>query len=275
MKDLLFKTWNLFRKHPILWVPYIAAELLAIGLWRLRGLAEKEIFRWFTTRHSALGDFVTPNLDHATLAKASLAYAPVGFVTMFIVVFLFVIAMVATAQMVNAVARDQRPELNKSLNGIASRWPEILKFAFKFLFTWLLLFSVTVWILAVLVNEMHQSELPTSLWVSSIEAIFITFCMARFLTPAVIRLLRSPNLEPVSVMVRRLGTILALLVISIEGLLGIITQPVDARLMIDIPAVREAVILLTKLAVNIPYVLLFIGLALLAVNFSGVGKSED
>ena len=194
---------------------------------------------------------------------------------MFIVVFLFVIAMVATAQMVNAVARDQRPELNKSLNGIASRWPEILKFAFKFLFTWLLLFSVTVWILAVLVNEMHQSELPTSLWVSSIEAIFITFCMARFLTPAVIRLLRSPNLEPVSVMVRRLGTILALLVISIEGLLGIITQPVDARLMIDIPAVREAVILLTKLAVNIPYVLLFIGLALLAVNFSGVGKSED
>ena len=76
-------------------------------------------------------------------------------------------------------------------------------------------------------------------------------------------------------MARRLGTILALLVISIEGLLGIITQPVDARLMIDIPAVQEAVILLTKLAVNIPYVLLFIGLALLAVNFSGVGKSED
>lgn len=274
MKDLWRKTWNLFREYPILWVPYLAAELLAIGLWQLRGMVEKVIFQWFTTRHSALGNSVTPNLDHAALAKASLAYAPIGFATIFFVVCLFVIAMVATAQMVNAVASDQRPELNKSLNGIVSRWTKILTFAFKFLFAWLIFFAVSVWLLAVLVNMMHQSELPTSLWVSSIEATCVTVCLAWFLTPAAIRLLRSPDPEPVSTIVRRQGTILALLVISIEGLLGIIAQPVDARLMTDMPAEREAVILLTKLAVNLPFVMLFIGLALLAVNFSGESTSQ-
>jgi hypothetical protein len=274
MKGLWRKTWNLFREYPILWLPYLGAELMAIGLWQLRGMVEKVIFQWFTTRHSVLGNFETSNLDHATLAKASLAYAPIGFATIFIVVCLFVIAMVASAQLVNADVSVQRSCLNTSLKGIASRWHKILMFAFKFLFTWFILFAVSIWLLAVLLDMMHQSELPASLWASSIEATCVTVCLAWFLTPAAIRLLRSPNPEPVSIMVRRQGTILTLLVSSIEGLLGILAQPVDARLMTDIPVEREAVTLLTKLAVNLPDVLLFIGLALLAVNFSGESTSQ-
>ena len=105
MQKLCGKVVELLRKHPILWLPYIAADLLAIFLWHLRRLAEKRILHWFTTGHSALeGDI------RAALAKASIAYAPIGIVAIVAVVSLFVGALVATAVIVDSIEREQRPD---------------------------------------------------------------------------------------------------------------------------------------------------------------------
>src|SRR4051812_24582450 len=121
---------QLLRKHPILWLPYIAADLLAICLWRLRGVAERGIFHWFTTGRSALGgDIALPR--HDSMAKASLAYAPIAITTITAVVWLFVAALFATGAMVDSIEREQRPDARELLSGLAAHWRRILLFALR------------------------------------------------------------------------------------------------------------------------------------------------
>jgi uncharacterized membrane protein len=136
MQKLCSRVAELLRKHPILWLPYIAADLLAICLWRLRGLAEKGIFHWFTTSHSVLGgDIALPRHDSATLARVSITYAPIGFATIIAVVSLFITALWATNDIVDSIEREQRPDAREILSKLAAQWRRILLFALRFLIT--------------------------------------------------------------------------------------------------------------------------------------------
>jgi hypothetical protein len=265
MKEVLRKSLELFRKHPVLWVPYLAAELLAIWQWHQRGELEKAIFRWFSTSHSALGGEIVAGISNrANLARASMAYAPIGFMTMYSVICLFTVAMVTTAEMVNAVRRGERATLGASFKGVAARWPGILKFSFKFLLAFLVLMGTSICLLLLWAKTTQAGEIPTALWVTSLEGTLLSGCLAWLLTPAAIQLLRVPNQEPTSIEVTWRGATLAVLATAATSVLAILAQQVQKGMLIDTVAEREMVSLLIKVAVNLPDALLFISLALLA-----------
>src|SRR3569833_1560817 len=136
MRLLCIKMAELLRKHPTLWLPYVAADFLAICLWRLRGVAERGIFRWFTTGHSVLGGEVPlPPHDSAALAKASIAYAPIGIISIIAVVWLFVAALVATSFIVDTIRREQSLDKAEILGHVAAHWRPIIFFSLRFLIT--------------------------------------------------------------------------------------------------------------------------------------------
>ena len=89
MQKLCGKVAELLRKNPILWLPYITADLLASCLWQLRGLAQKDIVHWFTMGHSASGgDGASPGHDYSALIRALPAYLTIGVFTIVVVVCL-------------------------------------------------------------------------------------------------------------------------------------------------------------------------------------------
>jgi len=93
-------------------LPYLVAELLSIGLWQLRGQAQKSIIHWFTTGHSVLGGNISmPLHDNAALPRG-LSLPPYWIYTIVTVVCLFVAALVATAAMVAANRTEGRLDGN-------------------------------------------------------------------------------------------------------------------------------------------------------------------
>jgi hypothetical protein len=276
MKKLWRKTAELFRMHPVLWTPYVAAELLAICLWRLRGVAEKGIFRWFLTRHSVLGgDIAVPNTDHAALARASIAYAPIGLATIFVVVFVFVVALVVTASLVDAIGREQTPDLRELLAGLVPRWRRILLFSLVFLVAFGVFAAGAAGILFCLLYAVHRPDLLTSaIWPPAFLLVSVG-CPAWLLMPAAIRLLRADKTMVVSVQARNWGTIIAILATEAGVGLGMVLQKAEARIMLDSRWELTVLSALNSILANAPDVLLFIALALLASeNWEEVEKDR-
>lgn len=277
MRNLWRKAAKLLLEFPVLWVPYLAAELLAIGLWRLRGMAEKGIFRWFSTSHSVLGgNMEAPAVDHATLAKASLAYAPIGLATIFVVVSLFVIALVVTAGMVDAIGREENPDARAALAGIAPRCRRILLFSLVFLAAFGFAGAGVLLPAVYLLKVVHRLELAPSTALSFGLAPVVVGCAAWMVTPLAIRLLRAGATGPVSVQIRKRGTIMAILAAEAGIALGVISQKFEAHMMFGSRWEGTALSLLNSILANAPDVLLFIALALLSTECAReMERSED
>src|SRR6476619_177414 len=133
MLEVWRKTLELLRSHPILWLPYIFAELLATFLWRIRTAVAKEVFEWFTTTRTAsvFGIVRTPNLDYRDRIHAAAVYAPVGFAAAFICVCLLIFALVVTSRLLALILFEQEPDLKAALQSATVRWRAILWFSFK------------------------------------------------------------------------------------------------------------------------------------------------
>ena len=262
MQKLCGKVVELLRKHPILWLPYIAADLLAIFLWHLRRLAEKRILHWFTTGHSALeGDI------RAALAKASIAYAPIGIVAIVAVVSLFVGALVATAVIVDSIEREQRPDGRMILAILVARWRRILLFALRFLITVGVLVGGIVGLSYYFLSLAHRQELITSFWFLAGGMLIGVGCTGWLVVPAAIRLVGGAT-ALVSVQTRNQGTILAVLAAEAGAALGFFVPKLEASMLLNWRWENNVLSVFNSIIANAPDELLFIALALLAADLS-------
>jgi hypothetical protein len=275
MQKLCGRVAELLRQHPILWLPYTAADLLAICLWRLRGLAEKGIFHWFTTGHSVLGgDIALPRYDSATLAKASIAYIPIGVTTIVAVVCLFVAALVATTDIVDAFEREQRPDAREILAGLAAQWRRILLFALRFLVTVGVLVGGTAALSFYLLSLAHRQDLLTSFVLLAVGMLIGVGCTAWLVMPATIRLLRGGGTVMVSAHARNQGTILAIIAAEAGAALGFFVPKLEGSMVLNSRWEITALSVFNSVVADAPDALLFIALALLAAEFlrEDVGK---
>jgi hypothetical protein len=278
MQKLCRRIAELLKKHPILWLPYIAAHLLAICLWQLRGLAERGIFHLFTTgySHSVLGgDIAFHHYDSATLARASIAYAPIGIATIVAVVCLFVAALLATANIVDSIEREQRPDAREIFPFLAAYLRRILLFALRFLITFGAFAAATMIPSYYLLYLAHRQDLLTYFWLIDGLILIVVGCTAWLIMPATMRLLGGEAVVQVSAQTRNQGTILAILAVEAGTALGFLVAKLEASILLTSRWEITALSVFNSIIANAPDALLFVALALLAAEFSKESESKN
>jgi MFS family permease len=232
-------------------------------------MAEKGIFRWFSTSRSVLGSVIpAPLSGHAMLARASIVYAPIGFLTIFVVVCLFVVALVVTASMVDAIGREQKPDVRKALAELAPRQWRILLFSLKFLVVFGVATAVVTALSYCLFYAIHRPDHLTSAMLLPVLVLVGVGCAVWLVTPAAIRLLRAYTTGQVLAEARNRGTIIAVLASEAGLALGMIAQRLETPIALNSRWELSAVLGLNSIVANAPDVLVFIALALLAAEYS-------
>ena len=277
MEKLCRGVVKLLKDHPILWLPYIAADLLAIVLWRLRGLAEKGIFHWFTTGHSELGDEIALSRHdyYAALTRASIAYIPIGIATIVAIACLFVAALSSTAAIVNSIERKQRPNERKILASLAVHWRKIILFALRFLITFGV-FAAGIGIPSYyLIYLAHRQNLLTSFRLVAGLMLVVVGCTAWLIMPVTMRLLGGEAAVLMSGKTRNQGAILAVLAVEAGSALGFFVPRLEALMSLNSRWEITALSVLNSVVADLPDAPLFVALALLAAGFSSESASKN
>jgi hypothetical protein len=265
MKELWNRSFDLFRKHFILWVPCTVAGILILAI----GSLEKAEIRWlilhFATQHSALGGDVPVD---PTLARhrAMIFVYSFGFLREFLEVLLYVFAFVATGQMVRMIVEKQGPDMIAALREASPRWRAILLLSFKYL----LILGVIGGILVVLGSSPLTSDRFQQFFLSKAFVFLFALagegCLAWLLAPAAIRLLRTPGGLIISQRERTLVIIFAVATQAASAALDYLVGKGEARVFLYKHWEINAIAVVNTIIINAPQVLLFIGLAVLALG---------
>jgi hypothetical protein len=276
MAGICRKVADLLRKHPILWLPYLAADLLSIGLWQLRGLAQKSIIHWFTTVNSVLGGNVSmPLHDNAALTRGFIAYLPIGITTIVTVVCLFVAALVATAAMVVAIERGQTPDGKTILVSLAADWRMMFLFALRFLITFAVFVGGLIALIFYLLFLTHRQDQLTSFWLQA-GVLSVGVGLSSWLVmPSAICLLVGEAAVPVSTRVRYQGAMLAALTAEAGAVIGFFEPKLEASMLFGSQWEITALHVFNSVIANAPDVVLFVGLALLAIGLSQENDTKE
>jgi hypothetical protein len=257
-------------------LPYLAAELVAICLWRLRELAQSGIIHWFTTGHSALGgEIPLPPRDYSALTRGFIAYLPIAIVTIVAVVWLFVAAFLVTAAMVRSIEREQALDERKILADIATGWHRILLFALKLLVTLGVFFAGTTALLFSLLFIAHRQDLLRSPWMIVAMLPIAVGGSVWTVMPAAMRLLKQEPARLDSIQTRNQGAILAILTSEAGVALGLLTSKLETPMLITSHWEFTALSIINSVIANAPDTILFVALVLLAAGLSTEIESND
>jgi hypothetical protein len=168
--------------------------------------------------------------------------------------------------MVNAIGRQQRPDVRAALAEIAPQWKRILWFSLKFLIAFLVVTAAISYPPIKLSNAAHHPEIAASMFFIPIEVLLVIGCVSWLLIPAAIRLLQAPEVGPITAEDRRRGTIFAILAVAVATALGELFQRAESVMTFTSHTESTVAYLVTALLVNAPDVLLFIALSLLALK---------
>ena len=183
-------------------------------------------------------------------------------------------ALAMTAKLVGMILERQKPDLMIALKGISAEWSEILLFSLKF--------SVVLGMIGAVMILSTSSALISYrlLGIVASKAFVYPVTLALeagagwLLMPATIRLLTAPDAAPVSTESRKLGTILFVLTsaaaLALENLIG----RVEAGVILENQSEVTAVAVFNTVVMNTPEVLLFIALALLALEAKGQATAQ-
>jgi hypothetical protein len=271
MRELFFRAADLLREHPALLLPYVAADLLAILLWRLRGQAEKVIFHWFATGHLVIGiDVATPRLNPEIFARAALTYTPIGIITIVSVLWLFVAALVGTAIMVRSFEDEQSPDAKRALAEVALLWRRILMFALRLLMTAAVFTAGTVGLAYYLLYLAHHREpFFSSFWLIIALMPIGNGCTAWLVLPAAMRLIMGEANVVVSTKTKKLGTIVTVLAMEAGAVIAFLLPTLEERILLNSELTKAIIWVINSIVANSPYALLFIALALLTATSAG------
>jgi len=273
MKELWDRTFELFRRHIVLWVPCSIAGILMIGLVRLEKAEIHWLKRVFGTQHSVLGgDGLSADMAQAQ-HRAMLALYPIGLLKYFLEICVCVVALAATTNLVRMVLNDQRPALTDAVRSVLPRSREVLLFTLKYM-AGLAVFGGALMLLSSspLISDRLQE-------VFFFKTFVIAFglagqaCLAWFLLPAAIRLLRKPGAPIISTDGRKVGTVFSVVSSACIFLLERLVDKAESSLVFEKLWEPYALGVLNTVVINMPQVLLFIAISLLALQEPGQEES--
>jgi hypothetical protein len=266
MKELWARTFETFRRHLILWVPCSAAGVLMLVLGSLQKAEIHWALRHFTTRHSVLGGEVPAYDFNQAQHKAWMIVFPLGLLKDFLEVCLFVVALVMTAKLVGMILEEQRPELIAAVRGTASRWRGILLFSFKYMVIQGLLVEVPLFLGATLLTSARFSEFALSKSLVFTFGLVAEGVLAWLLVPAAIRLSGPEDSPIVASECRKVGVVFAVVTSAASLALGYGIDQAEATIVLDNQWELWSLRVVNTILVNAPDILLFIALALMAVQ---------
>lgn len=195
---------------------------------------------------------------------------PLGVLKSFIEVCCFVVALIATKNLVQMILDNQAPNTTAAMDGVRQRIGEIAQFSMKYM----AVLAVGGGVLVVMGSSPLTSDRIHGIVLSRgsiyLYACVLQACLAWLLLPAAIRLLRPLGNPPVTIEERQRGTVFALSTAICAITLEYLVNKVEANAIFEQPWERSAVAVANILVINMPQVLLFIALTLLARE-----RSED
>jgi len=263
MQALIRKTLKLFASYPVLWLPFVCAELVGIGLDSLQRLTLKPLLTWFATRHTVFGgeDQV---YDQAAQHKAIMASMPLEWGTRYLTFCLSAIALLLTAALVSMILRGQKPDLATAVAEALRAYPRrIAAYALKF---WVL--STLLYALVGQPTSFLFKSLPNvtfAVWnvIWGSETLLILLCSAWIMAPISLALLRPADAVPASPLQRQQARFFSIGITVATFLLSRLLDPPILKLIGNIPY-RRGIFSVTSLPIQLPNVFLLIALALIA-----------
>ncbi len=267
MLEIFRKSFELFRRHLVLWLPCTCAGLLNIAFARLERLGILSLARWMSTStgRSVLGGEVVSTDPSEFQRRALMLARPLGLCREFVDVCLFVGALVVTAKLVRMIVDEQKPEIATALKGTVLKWRGILLFSLKFMLA--MGAMVAIMSFATRFAPMPNRLIPifASKAFTYTAGMVMEGIVAWLLMPTALRLLGMPHDVLISRACRRLATAFVVLA-SLAGF-GVETFVgwAEKGLIFDTRLEYSAISVLNTIMVNAPEVLLFIAISLLAV----------
>ena len=275
MKELWIRTFELFRRHVVLWVPCSMAGVLVLWLGKLERAEIRWFVRVFATQHSVLGGELPP-ADFAQMQhRAMMVTYPSAFLKYLLEVSLFVVALAATKNLVCMILNEQRPDMTGALQRVLPRSREVVLLSLKYIAALAVFGGVLIVIGSSPLTSDRIHELALSKAFLYVSALVGEVCIAWLLLPAAIRLLQPPGTPIVTNAGRRLGTAFAVASSALALLLEYLVGRAENGITFEKPWEGEAIAVMNTIIFNTPQVLLFIALALLAMQTSGEVNTLD
>lgn len=224
------------------------------------------LLRFFANQRSVFGGTV-PSADWSVAQhRTMMVVYPVGTLKDLIEIYLFVAALFTTKELVRMVLKEQRPEINEAVHGIGYRYREVLLFSIKYMAVMAALGAVLMLLASAPLRPDLLRHLLMSKAFISIFALAGECCLAWLLVPAAIRLLRLPGGPPVSAQHRKMGTVFAVATSAVSIALEYLVGRTEATFRPDSSWEGLLVAVVNTVVINAPQVMLFIALALLAIQ---------
>jgi hypothetical protein len=266
------RTVFLFWQYPILWLPVLVADFAAYWLAWLQQLLTHRIVLWIVQSgpHSVLGNIPAPIANQSsTIMKAALLSAPFVWGNYFLRIAFYTVALVITAKLIRN--RSQDPCSSLALSDFKGRIVPVLKFAVRVL----ALFAVAAILFFLLgsIGLLPQPQSSLSSFFTAALIIFFSSAIGWILAPSAIRLLQAQSATPPVPTLKRSGRLYAVIAIAVSTTIAFALQAVT-RTTHGPPLWITCVAVFTSLIAAVPYIRLFIALALLA-NLSSVEQPPD
>jgi hypothetical protein len=237
-----------------------------LWLGRLERAEVRWLVRFFATQHSVLGGEVL-SADFAQVQhRAMMVSYPLAFLKYLLEVSFFVVALATTKDLVCMILNEQRPDMIGVLRSVLLRSREVLVLSLKYIAVLTLFGAAMVVIGSSPLTSDRIHELALSKAFIYVFALAGQACLAWLLLPAAIRLLRPPRTPLITKAGRRLGTAFAVASSGCALLLEYFVGKVESAFTFDKPWESHAIAMMNTAIIDLPQVLLFIALALLALQ---------
>jgi hypothetical protein len=270
MRQIWHHTVHLFWQNPILWLPLIFADLLAFCLGLVQSSLSHEIAARFFEDHSLPGNTPEYSRQATTLIQNQVLAASFGLVTQLLSICLYTLAFLITAQLVRLILQDLSPNLWSAVRSASLHLGAIFSFSLK-LFGWAivsaLLLATPVYFF---IFQNHQRRLMETPLFTHGLALLVAICVAYFITPAAIELLRSPTSQPVPPKVAWQGCGFSIPIVMVSQAIAFCAEIAERSFLsnsiraqpLDVQAIHAIASLLSAF----PYIFLFIALSLITIS---------
>jgi hypothetical protein len=270
MRQIWRNVVHLFWQHPVLWLPLIFADLLAFCLGLVQRSLSHEIAVRFFDDHSVPGNTPEYSRQATNVIPDQLLTASFGLVTQLLSICLYTAAFLITAQLVRLILQDLSPNLWSAARSATLHLGAIFSFSLK-LFGWAiisaLLLATPVYFF---IFQNHERRLMETPYFTHGLALLVAVCVAYFVTPAAIELLRSPTSQPVSPKVAWQGCGFSIPTVIVSQAIAFCAEIAERSFLsnsiraqpIDIQAIHAIASLLSAF----PYIFLFIALSLITIS---------
>jgi branched-subunit amino acid transport protein len=271
MGELWRKASELFWGKPLLWLPVLVADLLGSGLDQGQKAIVRSIVMGKMVYHSALGGTV----EHVPLTAAAVQQAtqvaiPLQWTSNFLRILLYVVALVLTAFMVRDLLK-RNPEPWKPGAALRGRVGGIFGVALLVLAVTVVFTVLFSWGNRWLLTHGHKA-VAVSPWYHVACAVLLVGALAWVAAPTAVR---TVSLGPISkVGAQRAVAMGFLLGVATVALAFFVEQSAPA--LIHQPDARRIPLeMVASLVTAVPYILLFLGFGVLAVQEDSTRMAES